>query len=56
MGTQSPPLENTGEDGVMGASGVNKGIQGKTIPDAEQRGGEPNSGRALGPDLIDYMP
>ncbi len=35
QGTQSPPLEKTGEEGVMGASAA----KGKVVPDSVQRAG-----------------
>jgi hypothetical protein len=37
-GTQSPPLEATGEQNVLGASSID-GTQPKVVQDSEQRGG-----------------
>ena len=42
-GTQSPPLEFTGEETTLGASATNKPAGAANVkPDAEQRGGEWN--------------
>jgi hypothetical protein len=37
-GTQSPPLEATGSEGILGASSI-RGSQPDVVKDAEQRSG-----------------
>jgi hypothetical protein len=48
-GTQSPPLEFTGEEKILGASATNKPVGAANVKtDTEQRGGELN----FSPDVL----